>query len=230
MQGQGSILARWAVGVFLSKAFFAAILMLSAGRLGWIWGWVYIAIFLAFDVATAIVVLPRNPDLLLERLRVGKDTKVWDKVLVRLAAGYLPIATYIVAGLDERLDWPPALPLALQIAAIAPVALGYALNVWAMSANAFYAVTVRIQRERGHTVVTTGPYRYVRHPGYVGAILFTLTLPILLGSLWALIPAILAAALYVLRTVLEDRTLQAELEGYAAYAQRTRYRLLPGVW
>jgi protein-S-isoprenylcysteine O-methyltransferase Ste14 len=108
--------------------------------------------------------------------------------------------------------------------------LGWALFMWAMGANAFFSEAVRIQEERGHTVVTDGPYRYVRHPGYVGAILALFATPLLLGSLWALIPAGLATIGYVVRTALEDKTLQEELDGYTEYAQQTRYRLLPGVW
>jgi protein-S-isoprenylcysteine O-methyltransferase Ste14 len=108
--------------------------------------------------------------------------------------------------------------------------LGYALFLWAMASNAFFAEGVRIQQERGHTVTTGGPYRYARHPGYVGAILSQAATPFLLGSAWAIIPAVASAALYVVRTYLEDQTLRQELPGYEAYAQRTRYRLLPGVW
>jgi protein-S-isoprenylcysteine O-methyltransferase Ste14 len=108
--------------------------------------------------------------------------------------------------------------------------LGYALFLWAMASNAFFAEGVRIQQERGHTVAAGGPYRYVRHPGYVGAILSQAATPFLLGSAWALIPSVASAALYVVRTYLEDQALRQELPGYEAYAQRTRYRLLPGVW
>jgi protein-S-isoprenylcysteine O-methyltransferase Ste14 len=110
------------------------------------------------------------------------------------------------------------------------MALGYALFLWAMASNAFFAEGVRIQRERGHTVTAGGPYRYVRHPGYVGAILSQAATPFLLGSAWALIPTAASAALYVARTYLEDKTLREELPGYKEYAQQIRYRLLPGVW
>ncbi len=224
------VIALWSAGVLASKVFYAAVLMLSAGRIDWLWGWVYVGIFLAFDIATAIAVIPRHPALLLERMRKGKDVKPWDQVIMRLAAGYLPMAGWIVAGLHDRFGWSPAIPVTAQVVAGVVVALGYALNVWAMWANAFYTPMVRLQAERGHAVASGGPYRFVRHPGYVGAILFTATLPVLLGSVWALIPAVLAAALFIVRTALEDRTLRAELPGYAEYAERTRYRLLPGVW
>jgi protein-S-isoprenylcysteine O-methyltransferase Ste14 len=122
------------------------------------------------------------------------------------------------------------MPLALQIAALVVAALGYALGTWAMGANAFFSKIVRIQKDRGHAVATGGPYRYLRHPGYLGTIVFELATPIMLGSLWALIPGGLGALLLIIRTVLEDRTLHEELDGYEKYAQKVRYRLLPGIW
>ena len=221
---------RWALKGLVAKVFVAAILFISAGRLSWAMGWAYVGVFLAFDVATALAVLPRSPELLAERETIQEGTKGWDKVLVRLAAAYLPMTSWIVSGLDERFGWGPEVPLALQIAALVVVVMGYAVVVWAMAANAFFSATVRIQEDRGHTVATGGPYRYVRHPGYVGAILFQSAAPIMLGSLWGLIPAGLSVPLYVLRTALEDRALQEELDGYKAYTQQTRYRLVPGAW
>jgi protein-S-isoprenylcysteine O-methyltransferase Ste14 len=147
--------------------------------------------------------------------------------------GLATLAKYIVAGLDFGRGWTSSVwqvPLALQIAALILAALGYALGVWAMTANAYFSKIIRIQDDRGQTVATGGPYRYVRHPGYAGTVVFELMTPIMLGSLWALIPGVLTAILMVVRTALEDRTLQKELAGYQAYAKQTRYRLLPGVW
>jgi protein-S-isoprenylcysteine O-methyltransferase Ste14 len=135
-----------------------------------------------------------------------------------------------VAGMDVRFGWTVPLPLALQLAAMGVAALGYALMTWALAVNAFFSKVVRIQEDRGQRVVTRGPYRLVRHPGYVGTIAFELATPIMLGSLWALIPGVLAASLTVVRTVLEDRTLQQELDGYQEYARHVPHRLLPGVW
>jgi protein-S-isoprenylcysteine O-methyltransferase Ste14 len=144
--------------------------------------------------------------------------------------GLTTIAKYILAGLDVRFEWTAQMPLTLQIAALVIAALGYALGTWAMAANAFFSKVVRIQEDRGHAVATGGPYRYVRHPGYTGTIASELATPIMLGSLWALIPGGLAALLFVIRTALEDRTLHEELDGYRDYARRVRYRLLPGIW
>jgi protein-S-isoprenylcysteine O-methyltransferase Ste14 len=144
--------------------------------------------------------------------------------------GLVQLIRYIVAGLDQRYEWTGGLPLAAQLAAGVLCILGYALFVWATAVNAHFAQIVRIQPERGHTVARGGPYRYVRHPAYLGAILYELAVSILLASGWALAISAATALLLVLRTALEDRALQAELPGYADYARQVRCRLLPGVW
>jgi protein-S-isoprenylcysteine O-methyltransferase Ste14 len=136
----------------------------------------------------------------------------------------------IVAGFDDRWSWSPPQAVAVQIAAFVAVALGDVLFAWAMASNMFFSSVVRIQQDRGHTVQSGGPYRFVRHPGYLGTIVPTLATPLALGSLWAFIPAGLLTAVMVVRTALEDKTLRDELAGYTEYAQRTRYRLVPGVW
>jgi protein-S-isoprenylcysteine O-methyltransferase Ste14 len=137
---------------------------------------------------------------------------------------------YIVAGLDARFGWSPEYALAIHLVALVLAPLGQCLFSWAMASNKFFSRAVRIQMDRGHAVETGGPYQYVRHPGYVGMIISMLATPLVLGSLWALIPAGLASGLYIVRTALEDQTLQEELEGYKAYAQHVRCRLLPRVW
>jgi len=145
------------------------------------------------------------------------------------------MASWIMSALDVRFEWLPPfgwspMSLALHIGGGIFFALGWALLLWATASNAFFSTTVRIQEERGHTVQTGGPYQFVRHPGYVGGILYQLATPFLLGSWWALIPMILSVPLYIVRTALEDKTLHEELDGYREYAQQTRHRLLPGVW
>lgn len=167
--------------------------------------------------------------ILAERVTHRFSEKRWDSVILGLY-GAMTLVKLIVAGLDFRFGWTPPLTLVLQVCALVIAALGYALVTWAMVANAFFALANRIQSERGHTVATGGPYRFVRHPGYTGAILFELATPILLGSAWALIPGGVSALALVVRTVLEDRSLHTELAGYVGYAGRMRYRLLPGVW
>lgn len=221
---------RWAVRGLVAKIVVALILLLAAGRLDWVWGWIYVGIFVAFDVATLIVVAPRSPGLLAERSAIQPGTKSWDQILVRLGAAYLPMAAWVVAGLDVRYGWTEPFPARVQIIAAGITLLGYAVVVWAMATNPFFSTTVRIQEDRGHTVSTEGPYRLIRHPGYAGAILLQLAGPLMLGSSWAIIPMVLSVPVYIVRTVLEDRTLQKELPGYQAYAGRVRYRLIPGVW
>lgn len=209
----------------------AAVLLLSAGRWNWVAGWTLVGLYAAWDVLVALLLMPRSPDLLAERAKMPSDVKQWDLVLTMLAASVLPLVTWVVAGLDIRFGWTGrAIAPPTQVAAMAAVALGLGLTTWAMVANPFFSAFVRIQRERGHQVIAGGPYRYVRHPGYLGAIAFQLAIPFALGSLWALVPSGAAAASYILRTALEDRTLQEELEGYREYTQKVRYRLLPGLW
>ena len=178
-----------------------------------------------------VLLIPTNPELLGERARgIRADTKGWDKIIVSLAAGLLPMVSWLIAALDVRYGWSVPMPLALHLVGAIGFALGWAVLLWATVSNPFFEPTVRIQEDRGQTVATGGPYRYVRHPGYLGGIVYQIATPFLLGSWWALIPMVLSVPLYVLRAALEDKTLQEELDGYAEYAQQTRYRLVPGVW
>lgn len=220
----------WAIKGVLYKAYVAAVLMVSAGRWDWGAGWLYVGIFLAFDLATALAVIPKDPTLLIERSRSNPGVKSWDRVIMPLSAGVLPLVTWILAGLDDRWSWMPQVSTFWQVLGLCLTVAGYALLVWAMGANAFFSPLVRIQTERNHQVADGGPYQFIRHPGYVGAMLFSVGVPLQLGSWWSLIPGILSIGLFILRTWLEDQTLQEELPGYQAYAQRVKYRLLPGVW
>jgi protein-S-isoprenylcysteine O-methyltransferase Ste14 len=201
----------------------------SAGRIDWWQAWGALAVMFGWITATAIVILRFNPDLLAERLGPRKGAKPWDTAILS-SLGLVTLARYIIAGLDQRYEWTDGFPLAIQIAALIVCALSYTVFVWATASNAFFSQIVRIQVERGHAVVTGGPYRYVRHPAYLGAILYELAVPILLGSWWSLIISGVSAILLILRTALEDRTLQVELTGYVDYARQVRYRLLPGIW
>jgi protein-S-isoprenylcysteine O-methyltransferase Ste14 len=201
----------------------------SAGRIDWWPAWGSLAVMAAWIAATAIIVLRFNPDLLAERMRPAEGAESWDTAIVSLL-GLMQLVRYILAGLDQRFGWTGDFPLAVQITALIVCALGYAMFVWATACNAFFSKVYRIQSERGHVVVTNGPYRRLRHPAYFGAILYELAVPILLASWWALIVSGLSAIMLILRTALEDRTLQAELAGYADYARQVRYRLFPGVW
>jgi protein-S-isoprenylcysteine O-methyltransferase Ste14 len=173
----------------------------------------------------------RHPDLLAERARFTQheDAKPWDKWLapsVGLGGGLIPL----VAGLDALFVWSPTFSLPVKILALAIILAGYALGSYALIENRFFSGMVRIQTDRGHHVVSSGPYRWLRHPGYAGALLVYLATPFFLDSLWAFLPTVLLTILLVIRTALEDRTLQDELVGYREYAELVRYRLLPGVW
>lgn len=208
------------------------VLFLAAGRFDWPMAWVYVAVHILSAFASRLITLRINPELWVERARsldAGRG-KSWDRPLVLLAAIIGPLVVWIIAGLDERWSWSPDLSLPLQVTALVLVIGGYAIGTWAMATNAYFSAIVRIQDDRGQTVIQTGPYRLVRHPAYAGGLLCYLAMPIMLDSLWALIPAVLTIAVVCLRTHLEDRTLIAELPGYADYAQRTRYRLVPGIW
>jgi protein-S-isoprenylcysteine O-methyltransferase Ste14 len=174
-------------------------------------------------------VLARDAGLTAER-RNARAGKSWDKPLVGFLVLVGPMATWITAGLDHRHDSAAAMPVAASIGAAVVAATGSAVIVWAMRANTFFSAVVRIQTDRGHSVVSTGPYRFIRHPGYAGMSAFMLATPVILGSCWAFVPAAITLAVTVLRTALEDRTLRTELPGYAEYASRVRSRLVPLVW
>ena len=203
----------------------AAILFISSGRLGWVWAWIYLGVGMGILMIN-VLVMP--PELIAERGRTDKkDIKAWDRVLTTLNI-FPTLGVPIIAGLDERFGWSPPLALAIQVVGLIFFALAQGLFTWAVVSNKFFSTAVRIQQ--GQTVASGGPYRYVRHPGYVGYVVFSFATPLALGSLWGLIPAGLTMCVLVVRTALEDRTLRDELDGYKEYAQRVRYRLLPAVW
>ena len=222
-------IVRWLVREFMGVILVGVVLFLAAGTMDWPMGWALVGIYLMWVCANALILIPRSPDLLAERMGPKKDSKAWDTAIMSIV-GLATIGRLVVAGLDVRYGLTVGITLPLQVIALVVAVLGYALVVWATAVNAFFSQIVRIQKERGHTVVTDGPYRFVRHPGYVGVILFELAVPVMLGSLWALAVGGLIALLWMLRTALEDRTLLAELDGYQDYAQRVRYRLVPAVW
>jgi len=220
------------VGLAALTVVWCAALFGSAGTLDWLMGWVYIAIYIGLALLGRLIGLRYTPDLIAERSHAlgRQDAQPGDRALVILVALVGPFITVIVAGLNHRLGWPPAVAPWLQWAAAAAMLLGFAFSTWAMAANRFFSAVVRIQADRGQTVVTNGPYRVVRHPGYAGGAVGYVASALALGSAWALLPAALIVAAIVVRTAREDRKLQAELPGYPEYASRVRYRLLPGVW
>jgi len=209
---------------------FAIILFGSAGRMDWWMGWVYFGVILLFSVATTYFILQRDSEYAAERIGIRPDSKRWDVVLAALSASILPMVTALVAGLDMRFGWTGLVDFWLQLGALIVMVFGQALIFWAMAVNRFFSAVVRIQEDRGHSVVAAGPYRFVRHPGYAGLVLFTMSTPLILGSIWAYLPAAAVVVLTLVRTALEDRTLRRELNDYVEYTHRVRFRLLPGVW
>jgi len=222
-------IVRWLVREFMGVVIVGVVLFLAAGTMVWPMGWALVGVYLVWVCANALVLIPHSPELIAERLGPKKGARIWDTAIVSVL-GIATIGRLVVAGLDMRFGWTTGITLPFQMIALLIAVLGYALGVWALAVNAFFSQIVRIQEERGHTVVTDGPYRFVRHPGYVGVILFELAVPMMLGSLWALVAGGLIALLIVIRTALEDSTLLAELDGYQDYAKRVRYRLVPAVW
>lgn len=206
----------------------AFILFASYGSLDWIIAWVFLGIY---SIVLVIGLIFVDPELLEERSRIGPGAKKWDIVLASFAVLFLLPLTFLISGLDAgRYHWSPEFPIWIQIAGIFGFILGSAIQSWAIITNKFFSSVVRIQTERGHYVITEGPYRYVRHPGYTGALVVSLSIPLIFGSLWAFVPALIGDMLLVIRTVLEDNTLKNELEGYTEYAVNVRSRLIPGIW
>ncbi len=180
-------------------------------------------------VVNAILVLWKNPGVIAARGKVPKSTWTYEKIILPPYM-LLFLGLPVVAGLDAvRFEWS-SLPFETTYAGIALLLLALVPVSAALVTNPYLEGTMRIQEEKGHTVITTGPYRLVRHPMYVGMILLPLSTPLALGSVWAFLPAGVMALLMVVRTAFEDRALTSELPGYREYAQRTRYRLLPGIW
>ena len=204
----------------------------AAGRLDWWQAWVFSAILIGMNLLSRYLVYRKNPELIGERFRFtsSEGIKNWDRLLAPLLAFVGPLLLLVVAGLDKRNAWSPDVSLALQLAAMILLLLSAAFGAWAMLENPFFSSVVRIQKDRRQTVIASGPYRLVRHPAYSEYTLFWAATPVALGTLWAFIPALLMIAAVIIRTALEDRTLQAELSGYKEYTRRVRYRLLPGVW
>lgn len=217
--------------IIFSLAFIIAIIFWPAGTFKWPEGWIFLGAYILFVLWIFLWLKKNNPELLKERMNSikRKDAKPWDKLIIIAFVG-LMIGMLILAGLDAvRFQWSQA-PLFIQVLGFSGLVLAATLAFWAMRENSFLSGIVRIQSERGHTVCTSGPYKYIRHPLYGADIIILFCIPLFLGSLYALIPAFLAALLFILRTYLEDKTLLNELPGYREYTEQVRYRLIPGVW
>lgn len=221
--------------VFLQVVLFVVLMPLLPLIIAWRWdwgeAWLYALLLIGAFVVSRWIAARRNPDLIAERARLMRqpDAKPWDKILVPcLFIGN--VLQLLVVGLDARGGWSAPVNDAARIAALVGLVIGLALSSYALIENRFFSGVARIQTERGHYVIDSGPYRWMRHPGYAGALLLYLATPFWFSALWALLPSALLVVVLVMRARLEDRMLQAELPGYRNYARRTRYRLLPGVW
>jgi protein-S-isoprenylcysteine O-methyltransferase Ste14 len=219
----------------LMMLFFIVVIPFLPLLISWSWtwweAWVYAIINILGFAASRALAARRHPDLLIERGRFlqHEDAKSWDKLLsplVGLGGGLIPL----VAGLDALFGWSPSFSLPTKILSLVIILAGYTISSYALIENRFFSGMVRIQTERGHQVVSSGPYRWVRHPGYAGALLTYLTTPLFLDSGWAYLPVVFLTILLFIRTSLEDQTLQDELDGYQEYARHVRYRLIPGIW
>jgi protein-S-isoprenylcysteine O-methyltransferase Ste14 len=206
-----------------------ALVFLPVGRLDWPPGWVFIAFNVVAFGASALILARVNPIIYRARSRFQPGTKRWDMVLLWLMlpamVAEIPLATFD----SGRMFWS-VVPPSVVVLGYMLLGAGMALGTWAQAVNRFFEPGVRLQRERGQHVISSGPYAFVRHPGYVGALMMFAGIPLALGSWWALIPAAWASAILILRTRWEDALLQSELDGYADYARRTRFRLVPGLW
>ena len=226
------VLIRAVVGFILYTILPPALLFLAAGTLRWPMAWVYIILMILAMVTSRLLVFRKNSDLLRERARFSQrdQSSVQDRLLVAVIAVYGPMAAAILAGLDQRFGWSAWASLSMQLAGAAVLAAGYGLGVWAMVSNAFFSANARLQKDRGQTVVASGPYRLVRHPAYLGGVLSAVAFPAMLDALWAFVPALVMVASIIIRTKLEDDMLLGGLEGYSDYVRKARYRLLPGIW
>jgi protein-S-isoprenylcysteine O-methyltransferase Ste14 len=218
------------IAIFIfSVLLLGAMIFIPAGRLDYTPGWIcLIVMVIGFSAVTAYVA-KRTPSLIRRRMRAGAGTPVWDRVFV-MVVQFLFVGILVVGGLDAgRYSWT-SLPLWLQAAGLILMIAGMVLLAWAMGQNPHFEATVRIQADQNHRVIESGPYRIVRHPGYVAGIILFIGTALVLNSAWSLLPAILSAATLVARTWAEDRFLHENLDGYRKFAKRTRYRLVPGIW
>lgn len=221
--------------IVVQMLFLAVILpflpLLVSWRWDWWEAWVYAIICILGFAISRMLAARRYPDLIAERVRLmlHENDKHWDRLLVALLGLGFSLML-LVAGLDALYGWSSPFNLPTKILSLVIILAGYVLGSFALLENRFFSFMVRIQAERSHHVISSGPYRWIRHPGYAGALLVYMLTPIFLDSRWAFLPAIFLMVVLVIRTDLEDRFLQDELAGYADYARRVRYRLLPGIW
>ncbi len=213
----------------VSWALFGWFVFLAAGTFEWVWGWIGLAVVILGHGISGYCIWRSNPDLIYRRRKPGNDTKSWDKLLLALF-GFTHLMTWSAAAIDYRLNGTLPASFSLVSGIILYTFFLYILT-WAMLENTFFEKFVRIQLDQNHRVVATGPYRFVRHPGYMATILgFVFGIPLILGSAWSFLPSFFCMIALILRTWLEDRFLLKELPGYKEYAETVKYRLIYGIW
>ena len=214
------------VQVFSILLLQGAILFIAAGTLSWKWAWI-VLLLCVFNLIINWILLPA--ELIEERGRKKENAKKWDRMLTSIII-FPTILMYVFSGLDQRFNWTGDVHIIINIAGLVLFFSGSMIFIWSMVSNKFFSTLVRLQTDRQHTVVTEGPYKYVRHPGYLGYIIFTLATPIALGTFWGLVFSGIIGILLIVRTVLEDATLEKELPGYAEYTENVKYKLIPFLW
>ncbi|MFK4809504.1 methyltransferase family protein [Devosia sp. ZW T5_3] len=227
-EAQQQALQKSMISLVVTVVIVAALLFGTAGTFNWLRGWWFMAAFIVAMLVSVGILWRTNPEIFVARSRVQAGTKWWDYIFLVLIIGGLA-ALLPVAGLDYRFAWLQA-PDWLVVVGYLLFVLSFAGQIWPQATNRHFEPGVRIQTDRQHSVVDTGPYSLVRHPGYVSGALLAISVALVLGSLVALLPAAIVIAALATRTIIEDRTLQQELPGYADYALRVRYRWVPGVW
>jgi len=230
-EGQRIITPRVILGVLFFIVVVPSLPLLISRQWDWWEAWTYAILYILTFAISRVLAARRHPDIVAERARFmqHENTQPWDQKLTPLL-GLTGILVMVVCGLDKLLGWSPGFSLAMMMIALVIIMAGHVLGTYALMENRYFSGTVRLQADRGQQVISSGPYQWVRHPGYAGALLAYMATPIFLDSIWAYLPTFLLIALFVLRTALEDRFLQDELAGYRDYAKRVRYRLIPGVW
>lgn len=231
VSGAGQAVVKQIVVSTVMMGVMMAVFFASAGRRDIPRAWLFFGAAFVYFVASTLALYRFNPELLIARLTLRREgSKTWDEILMRAANLMGMLLIPAVAGLDlGRYGWS-SLDIIYAVPGFVLFILGAVLITWAMIVNRYFESTVRIQEDRDHEVVSTGPYRFVRHPGYLSGILWMSSVPLILGSLYTLLPVMIYSVMMILRTHLEDRTLRDELPGYAEYAERVRFRLIPWVW